>query len=657
MDISPKEALKTAIQNNNPFSKAGIVKEQDVWGKGFPDVPTLNAHASDAVFQAIEQVCTSESSQDKVTSIAFTAQQGVGKSHIISRIRHRLEDKSNASFIYASVNNYADLNLIKYQFQQTLADSLSRTDNQGVMQWQEIAAAMANEGAKAIKAGRPSLSSPEWVRRFNDKSSAKKKKFINALSQKVYQTKPNADPYILQAILWTLSKSDEAYAVEWLSGKELDQSHAEYLGLPSNASKTSQDREAEAIETIKQILNLVSYYNPVVICFDEIDVENNCSDDGLTTPLIIADLVKRLYDTFSQSEVGKGVVILTVMLPDTWSKKINSLGGGTPDRVSTYTQRRPIELKYVGSDSMVELVTLWLQNFYSKNNLNPPHKTYPFEENKLREYGRSKPTVREALTWCAKIFYIKEKEKLPKKSLDRFKLALERESNQYIGDYLEDNDLIANSLSFGFYTIIGETLKGETSTGETLNEVTIEYIESEIAPNSKNKGYIDFKIIGKENNKAFKLGVAVLQHSHGHSVRAGIERLIDYQTFDLTRGCLVRSKEKKVLTRWKAYEYLNQLVQELGGEWAYLKAEEIRPLIDLYSVYQRRESYQLSEAQVWEYSKPISLENPLLQEILSNPSGKIDQEAIEEEQLLEDFLDSSSIQDTADEDDLSELFN
>lgn len=73
--------------------------------------------------------------------------------------------------------------------------------------------------------------------------------------------------------MWTLSKSDEAYAVEWLSGKELDQSHPECLGLPSNASKTSQDREAEAIETIKQILNLVSYYNPVVICFDEIDVE------------------------------------------------------------------------------------------------------------------------------------------------------------------------------------------------------------------------------------------------------------------------------------------------------------------------------------------------------------------------------------------------
>jgi hypothetical protein len=84
--VSPIEALNAAIQSHNPFSNAGIVKEQDVWGKGFPDVPTLNAHASDTVFQAIEQVRTSQSSQDKVTSIAITAEPGVGKSHIISRI-------------------------------------------------------------------------------------------------------------------------------------------------------------------------------------------------------------------------------------------------------------------------------------------------------------------------------------------------------------------------------------------------------------------------------------------------------------------------------------------------------------------------------------------------------------------------------------------
>ena len=77
--VSPIEVINAAIQTHNPFANAGIVKEQDVWGKGFPDVPTLNAHASDTVFQAIEQVRTSQSSQDKVTSIAITAQYGVGK--------------------------------------------------------------------------------------------------------------------------------------------------------------------------------------------------------------------------------------------------------------------------------------------------------------------------------------------------------------------------------------------------------------------------------------------------------------------------------------------------------------------------------------------------------------------------------------------------
>ena len=90
IEVSPIEALNAAIQNHNPFSKAGIVKEQDIWGKGFPDIPTLNAHASDAIFQAVEKVQTSQSSQEKVTSLVLTAQQGVGKSHILSRTRRTI---------------------------------------------------------------------------------------------------------------------------------------------------------------------------------------------------------------------------------------------------------------------------------------------------------------------------------------------------------------------------------------------------------------------------------------------------------------------------------------------------------------------------------------------------------------------------------------
>ncbi len=657
--VSPKEALNTAIRNHNPFINAGIVKEQDVWGKGFPDVPTLNAHASDAVFQAIDLVRTSQSTQEKVTSIAITAQQGVGKTHILSRIRHQLRANGTALFVYAGVNNYTDLNLVKYQFQQTLADSLSNTGSQGVMQWQEVAAAMANEGFKAIDSNFPSLCSQVLVERFDkvcSSWSAKNKNLMDRLIKEVLKTKPNADPYILRAILWTLSETQASFAIKWLSGDELASSNANELGLP-NPSKASQDRESEALKNIQQILNLVSCYNPVVICFDEIDVENNCNVDGLTTPQVIADLVKRLHDTLEPSDLGRGIVILTVMLTDTWIDKVNLMPGGTPDRVSKYTQRKPIDLKTLSGDSMVDLVTLWLREFYEQKNLKPHNPLYPFEESELRKYGKNGLTVREALNWCAENFKVDD-EILPQEPLQRFYLALERESKVDHGDYLDEknNSLIINALRFGFQTLKGYKLECETSTGEKLEEVIIEDI-TDVEPKSKNQGWISFKVVGKEKDKVFKIGVAVLQYSHGRAVGAGMWRLIEYKTFDITRGCLVRSKGNKIYKSWDSYSYLKKLVEELGGEHVDLKIEEIRELIYFYSVYNNRANYKLSEEQILEFSRMFTRENPLLLEILSDPSGQIDEETIEGEELLNDFLNPSTIEDTDNSDDLSELLN
>jgi hypothetical protein len=655
--VSPIEALNAAIQSHNPFSNAGIVKEQDVWGKGFPDVPSLNAHASDTVFQAIEQVRTSQSTQDKVTSIAITAEPGVGKSHIISRIRHRLEREGGALFVYASLDNYKDLNLINYKLQQTLSESLLHSGSQEVMQWQEVATAMANEGFRAINPNAPSLSPEELVSRFDKVSAswlARNKNLMNTLTNQVLRIKPNADPYIVRAILWTLSQSQAPFAIRWLSGNELAQSNAEALGLP-NPNKTSKEKENDALKTIQQIFNLVSYYNPVIICFDEIDVINDSTDDGFPTALVIADLVKRLYDTLHQSELGKGVVFLTVMLPVTWAKKVNTMDGGTPERISTYTKRKPINLNYINGDSLVELVTLWLKEFYEARNLTPPHPVYPFEEAQLREFGRRGLTVRQALRLCAENFKVYE-ESLPAEPIERFELALKAESAAVLGDYLENNSLIADSLFFGFQNLKGEKIEGETATGEKLNEVMIEDV-TEVKQKARNKGWINFKIIGKEKDKDFKIGIAVLQQTSGKSLGAGMQRLIDYEKFDLTRGCLVRSKQKKIRRQLESYVYLNELVHKLGGEWVDLKAEEIKPLINLYSVYQKRDLYQLSEKQIREFSKPLTLENELLREILSAPSGEIDEETIEDDdsKLLKDLLNPSSLDSTDESDDLSDL--
>jgi len=656
IEVSPIEAINAAIQNHNPFSKAAIVKEQDIWGKGFPDIPTLNAHASDAIFHAVEKVQTSQSTQEKVTSLVLTAQQGVGKSHILSRTRHRLETNGGALFVYASVNNYTDLNLIKYQFQQTLANSLSHTGSQSVMQWQEIATAMANEGFKAINPASQNLSAQELIDRFDRVCASwatKNRNFMNTLTKQVLKTKSKADPYIVRAVLWTLSESETPFAIKWLSGEELDKSKAEELGLPSNSGKTNQDREAESLNNVQQILNLVSYYSPVIICFDEIDVNTNCRDDGFTTPQVIADLVKRLYDTLEHSDLGQGLVIITVMMPDTWQQIVNLMPGGIPDRVSTYTQRKPIDLKYLNGDSLVDLVGLWLQDFYQVRNLNPPHPVYPFEETQLREHGRGKPTVREALNWCAENFqvFMPPMPELPEDPIERFEFALTKELEADIREEMEDNSTIAQAIYFGF-----ETLKGQT-----IDKVTVDDITAEIKPKAKNAGWIGFKIIGTENGKAIKIGVAIIQTSQSELV-AALKRLIDYQTFDLTRGCLVRSQSKieNIKKTSKAYKLLEELVSvEKGGEIVYLVEEQIKPLMAVRAVCKKCRDYNLTEDQVFDFiaQKQLTFDNLLLREILSDPSGEMPAVDDEDETLLlEDIFNPPSSEDT-DDGDLSDLFS
>lgn len=656
ISVSPIEALNAAIQNHNPFSKAGIVKEQDIWGKGFPDIPTLNAHASDAIFQAVEKVQTTQSSQEKVTSMVLTAQQGVGKSHILSRTRHRLESNGGALFVYASVNNYTDLNLIKYQFQQTLANSLSHTGSQSVMQWQEIATAMANEGFKAINSATPNLSPQELLDRFDRVCASwatKNKNLMNTLTKQVLKTKSKADPYIVRAVLWTLSEAETPFAIKWLSGEELDKSKAEELGLPANSGKTNQDREAESLNNIQQILNLVSYYSPVIICFDEIDVNTSCRDDGLTTPQVIADLVKRLYDTLEHSELGQGLVVITVMMPYTWTDTVNVMSGGIPDRLSTYTQRKPIDLKYLNGDSLVDLVQLWLQDFYQVRNLNPHHPIYPFEESQLREYGRGKPTVREALTWCAEKFQVimPPMLELPEDPVERFEFALTKELEADIREDMEDDSTIAKAIYFGF-----ETLKGQT-----VDKVTIDEITTEIKPKTPNANWIKFKIIGTENGRAIKIGVAVLQSSQSELV-AGLKRLTDYQKFDLTRGCLVRSQSKieTIKKNSKAYKLLEELVSvEKGGEVVYLIEEQIKPLLAVRAVCKKCRDYNLTEDQIFDFisQKQLTFENLLLREILSDPSGEMPAVDDEDENLLlEDIFNPPSSDDT-DDGDLSDLFS
>ncbi|MEH2381624.1 MAG: hypothetical protein V7K27_22505 [Nostoc sp.] len=595
--------LINVISKNNPFQGRLVVRDQNVWGQGFPDVPSLNSHASDAVYDAIEKV---RSGQRKVVGITITAERGLGKSHVISRIRHQLQVDGSALFVYMSQCN--DLNRITVEFLNTLANSLKQIGSQGVSQWQYLATVLINE------AFNKNYTPQQLINQFPG-ALVKNPKVVEVLRDKVLGIKRDLEnPDIITAILWTLSPDPayEVFAIRWLAGKSLPQVKADAMGL---ANVSADDKEAESFTTARQILNLIGDYKPIVVCFDEMEILG-CNDAGFTGSQVTALLVKDLYDKIKQG------ILLTSIYPETWTHQVKKMpyAEAVVDRMG----EQLIDLKHLNSDDVVALVSRWLEEFYQENGLIPPHPVYPFDEAKLRELGKEKPIVRKVLKWCADNF------KVPGDPGDNIDIhAVEPGYNQQISalettiqDYMEDKATLAQALRLGFSAVVGETIEN----------VQIEKVV-DVQVRAADRGYLDFKIVGKENGKDVKIAVAVLQESGGLFVQATLRRLIDYKKFDLTRGCLVRSKQINKGAA-KAQKYLSELLStELGGEWVLLKPEDIKPLLALHFVMKGRENDELSEDQIIDFirKKRIAIDNYLIREILSDPSGQVPEDAIDEE--------------------------
>jgi hypothetical protein len=603
------DEINRAIRAHNPFNRHFVVKTRQIWDSELPDIPSINSHASKAVLDAVKKI---EEGRIATLGVALIAPKGTGKTHILSRIRHCLKGQGNGIFIYLS--EYGNLNSIKYQFLQGLVLSLRKSGSQGVMQCQEVVTALLN------RALGKDFSPNQLIAQF-PKAVAKNPQIIEGIVTKIFQLDFGVeDPYIIRALLWTLSAVHAPYALNWLAGKEITESQANKLGLPSISEK---DQETYAFNNAIQILNLISRYKVPVICLDELDgTESGDEEDpivgGFTRAMIVANLGKDLFNNLNSG------LLVTAIYPFTWKEEIIKLASDTAIEDRIAEQR--LELSPLNEETAVELAKCWLDKFYQERDLIPPHDLYPFDENELREIGKGKPTVREFLKLCAEKFSI-----VPTDPVEEVGQLYE-EIESSLEDLLDDNKKIANALTFALNFIRGETLEG----------VTIKSIDREVAPKSKNSGYIQFRIIGQENDKEVKIGVGVIQNSHGRTVGAGVKRLTWYKDFDLTRGCLVRSKKIPDPPRWPtANTCLKRLTQEMGGEWAGFKAEDVRPLIALREVYKSLEDYDLSKDafdQFLEQRKNIILENYLIREILSDPSGMAPVEVTDEDAEFEQAI-------------------
>jgi hypothetical protein len=212
------DQINELIKNHNPFAGQTIVKSHQIWENTFPDVPTINSHASDAVFSALELINSGK--RQSVIGITIVGDRGIGKTQVISRIRHHLQKENSGIFIY--VGEYSGTN-VKSVFLKRLSESMKKTGAiSGATQWQEIATRLINEAYN-----RKHL--PSY---YNDLFKDKPKSYFEGLTQKILKVRSEINnPYLIKGILLTLVPKYSTYAVRWLAGQELTQAQLDVIDL------------------------------------------------------------------------------------------------------------------------------------------------------------------------------------------------------------------------------------------------------------------------------------------------------------------------------------------------------------------------------------------------------------------------------------------
>lgn len=605
--ISSIKALNAAIATDNPFPLSARVSDREIWGSQLPNLSSLNDCATRVVLQALQQA---RQGQSPLNSIAVLGNPGTGKSHLIAHLRHQVQRDARALFAYINAGQFTDINLLRYQFLQRVVESLRHPGSGGIMQWQWLAAAIASAGLRSLHCDPRILSPSELSAKLNANPLAKNQAWIDRLTDAQFLLKPDfGDPDLVRAIIWTLCNAQAPYSIKWLSGQEIGQAKAEELGLPN---PPREHRDADAWENLVHLFDIISAYYPLIICFDQVEARDK-SETGLKRERVVASLIKRIWDTVPRARLDRGIVILNVMTEETWKTRVEPL----PQGIAAYLckHKEPMQLRAIAGDNLVELVRQWLQGYYRRHNLTPPTPIYPFDRGQLEALGREKLTLREALEWCAENFRPVEDDPFEQveTAWEAAIAAVEKP------EIFADNSRIGDALYFAFYSAVGEE----------IGEVTIHGVSDEIQRHYRNGGYLNFRALGYGGGKGVAIAVAVLQDNHAKKVEAGLKRLVQYNTFALTCGCLIRDRHRPIPSHWQAYGYLQQLIGDRGGKWVDLNRADITPLLALRWIHQHREEYGIQENQILEYirDRRLVVENRLMQAIVrdSVPSGELDE--------------------------------
>lgn len=586
-------------QRPNPFALEPIIADKEVWGEVMTNLPSLNQHIDQKIFDAVFEVQHKYSNK---IGIAIKGDRGTGKSHIIHRVWKKIAQEGGAVFAYMSVNcNHRRINS---HVREYLVQSFEYQDTKGVTQWQKLATSVLStlkgtEFEEKYQTYLKLCDSPNELRKLINNSYSKDSltDFFDELGEAILENQPNINSNFLKAVLFLLLKNakDAKIALAWIKGE--DNSEVKKIGLPEFSPDEQDDKSIWMIQQICNVAEIASL--PVLICFDQIDGIKTDSDCGDSPSEAIAKCIDRIYFQCSN------VILICCLMSDRW-REIEQMGSGIPDRVGQclVTAQPP------NVEQMIELVKLRLNWFYKNKNLNADDypDLYPFEQSQIRIIASEAPGVRSLMKWCAEKFEESVPTLNPREKKKQELLDIYNNLRQDINIPMKDDDSLATIISLAIKMI----------PNEGIEDITIFKVST--VDNPLHNLHLTVSGYDKLLQRDVKIGVRVCETTNGNTFNAVMKRLLNNNEYNITRGCLVRSTP--VPLSWKSGQKLQQqLVSEKGGEIVVLKKDEIRPLVAIKRIYDEAENYGFTKEEVINFIKELRLaaDNRLVCEILSAP--------------------------------------
>jgi len=250
------DARLDLVRHQNPFTSSSV---GDPWETTYPDVPSINEHAFQGLWQLVTQKTTSPALN---CAGLVVGEVGSGKTHLLGRILTQSQ-QTRFPCAFAYIQPIEDPEqTYRYLLREIMVNLFHPiTDASPTTQFRRLVTKVLCEGTPAQQ-----LSAHL---RITPAAFAAMEQGATALLTTAYPAM--AVRFIHVLFQYAVVKHRPA-AMHWLMGRVLDSADAALLQVPERAQLSPAALEAEARDILIALgFLLARYRQPLVVCFDRLE--------------------------------------------------------------------------------------------------------------------------------------------------------------------------------------------------------------------------------------------------------------------------------------------------------------------------------------------------------------------------------------------------